>query len=64
MLTYPSNERHWRQVNYEQDDLRDVRLWWNENITKLAYDMPDGPWVDTLLPPESGSARLQVVSED
>ena len=63
MMTYAGLDRRWRQVQYEQDDLRRERQWWNEHITKLAQDMPDGPWIEALLPEESG-ARLTVVSDD
>lgn len=63
MLTYAAADRRWRQVQYEQDDLRKERQWWNEHITQLAHDMPDGPWVDSLLPTE-GNARLTVVQDD
>ncbi len=62
MTTYAAAERVWRHTQYDYDDLRDQRNWWNENITKLAASMPDGPWVETLL---SGTARprLQVVQD-
>ncbi|MGF1612208.1 MAG: peptidase [Kiloniellales bacterium] len=63
MMTYARADRRWRQVQYEQDDLRNERQWWNEHITQLAHDMPDGPWVESLLPPES-AARLTVVQDD
>lgn len=63
MLTYATADRRWRQVQYEQDELRQQRLWWNEHITKLAHDMPDGPWIEALLPEESAT-RLTVVSDD
>ena len=63
MLTYAVSDRRWRQVQYEQDDLREQRLWWNEHLTKLAHDMPDGPWIEALLPDESAT-RLTVVSDD
>ncbi|MDR3517825.1 MAG: peptidase [Azospirillaceae bacterium] len=51
MVTFHRGDRQWRQSNYDYDDLRDQRLWWNRNITDLARRMPDGPWVETLLSP-------------
>lgn len=63
MATYSNTDRRWREVQYEQDELRQERSWWNENITKLAQDMPDGPWVASLLP-EAPATHLTVVPED
>lgn len=63
MLVYLVADRRWREVHYDYDDLRDQRVWWNEHITRLADDMPDGPWVEALLgPPDSG--RLSLVGDD
>ncbi len=62
LLTYTTAERRWRMAQYEQDELREQRIWWNEHITKLATEMPDGPWIDELLS-ESTGARLSVVRE-
>jgi putative proteasome-type protease len=28
----------------------DQRQWWNRHITDLAQRMPDGPWIDKLVP--------------
>lgn len=50
MVTYQSQERTWRQSNFDYDDLMEQRQWWNRNITDLARRMPDGPWVETLVP--------------
>ena len=63
MLVLRRGERHWRQVHFEYDDLLQQRVWWNEHITKLADDMPDGPWVETLLT-QAGGERLTIVGED
>ena len=52
MVSYHAAERNWRQSNFDYDDLVEQRLWWNRNITELARRMPDGPWVDTLVPEE------------
>ena len=62
LLTYSPTDRQWRQVHYQQDDLRDQRIWWNENITQLVERMPDGPWLDRLAP-GAGPARLKVVTD-
>lgn len=50
MVSYLASERTWRQSNFDYDDLVEQRQWWNRNITELARKMPDGPWVDALLP--------------
>jgi putative proteasome-type protease len=49
-LTYPRAERQWRQIQFDDDDLRDQRQWWNINISGLVRQMPDGPWLDALMP--------------
>lgn len=63
LLVLPATEPRWREVHYDYDDLRDQRVWWNEHITRLADEMPDGPWVDALIPPTDG-ARLSLVQDD
>jgi putative proteasome-type protease len=63
MMTYAAADRGWREVKYDYDDLTSQRTWWNQHITKLANDMPDGPWVDQLLP-EAGATRLSLVQDD
>ncbi len=63
LLTFGCDERRWRHQHYDYDHLRDQRVWWNEHITKLAAEMPDGPWVDTLLPGH-GEVRLSLVTDD
>lgn len=50
MVLYQTKTRSWRTANYDYDDLVEQRRWWNANITKLVEDMPDGPWLPTLLP--------------
>lgn len=64
LLTLPRVERRWRSAHYDYDDLMEQRTWWNRHITELAGKMPDGPWVDTLLPPAAGPSRLSLVTED
>jgi putative proteasome-type protease len=50
LATYSTQDRGWREAQYDYDDLAVQRQWWNEHLTELAQRMPDGPWVDTLLP--------------
>ncbi|HEY0837348.1 MAG TPA: peptidase [Azospirillum sp.] len=50
MVSYHATARAWRQANFDYDDLMEQRMWWNRHITELARRMPDGPWVDTLVP--------------
>lgn len=52
MVSYHAESRSWRQSNYDYDDLSEQRQWWNRNLTELARRMPDGPWVETLVPEE------------
>lgn len=63
LLVLPAAERRWREVHYDYDDLREQRIWWNEHITRLADEMPDGPWVKALLPAADGN-RLSLVRDD
>jgi putative proteasome-type protease len=63
LLVLPAGERRWREVHYDYDDLREQRIWWNEHITQLADEMPEGPWVDALLPRVDGN-RLSLVKKD
>lgn len=61
MLTWNRADRQWRESQYDYDDLRDQRLWWNEHITRLAASMPHGPWMESLLP---AGKRLSLVAEE
>ncbi len=64
MLTYAAGDRAWHEAQYDYDDVVQQRQWWNEEITRLAARMPDGPWVDSLLPGGREAHRLHVVSRD
>lgn len=50
MVSYERGDRTWRQTTFDYDDLGEQRLWWNRNITDLVRRMPDGPWVELLVP--------------
>lgn len=63
LATYSRSDKRWRKAQYDYDDLRDQRIWWNEHIKKLAKDMPDGPWASQLRP-GAPTAHLTIVSED
>lgn len=56
-LTYHRAERRWRQAQFDDDDLRDQRHWWNTHISDLVRQMPDGPWLETLVPGRAKSAE-------
>ncbi|NNG03921.1 MAG: peptidase, partial [Inquilinus sp.] len=62
LITYAGADRHWREQQFDYDDLVEQRQWWNKNITALAERMPDGPWVKDLLP-DTGQ-RLSVVKDE
>ena len=51
-MTYLAADRQWRQAQFDDDDLRDQRQWWNTHISGLVREMPDGPWSRQLLPSE------------
>lgn len=63
MLVYSRSHRRWREAHFDYDDLVEQRVWWNQHITQLANEMPDGPWVEPLLAPGSDS-HLSLVSDD
>jgi len=50
LVTYHVNDRLWRERQLNDQDLREQSQWWNEHLTQLANTMPDGPWLDGLLP--------------
>jgi putative proteasome-type protease len=64
MLTYARTDGRWRDSQYDYDDLRLQRQWWNEHITKLAAEMPDGPWTETLLTDPNAAPSLSLVKRD
>jgi putative proteasome-type protease len=50
LVTYHQADRQWREDQFDYDDLVEQRHWWNRHITGLAAQLPDGPWVESLLP--------------
>ncbi len=50
LVTYHAADRRWRDRQYGDYDLHEQGQWWNEQLTQLANAMPDGPWLDGLLP--------------
>ena len=50
LVTYHLLDRKWRERQFDDFDLREQGQWWNEQLTQLASTMPDGPWLDGLLP--------------
>ncbi len=63
MITYATADRRWREVHYDYEDLTSQRTWWNENLTQLAKQMPDGPWVEELIR-KAGGPSLTLVQDD
>jgi putative proteasome-type protease len=49
MLTF-TKDRRWREIELDSDDVDGIRQWWNDSVTKLAANMPAGPWAECLLP--------------
>jgi putative proteasome-type protease len=70
MLTFLVRDGLWREVNYDYDDLREQRIWWNEHIKELVAAMPDGPWMEPLVPEPRASVdvpkpkRLTIIKDD
>lgn len=64
MLTYTRDDGRWREAQYDYDDLRRQRQWWNEHITQLAAEMPDGPWTEALLTEGTVASPLSLVKRD
>ena len=62
MVAMTNADSAWRQSQFDYDDLVDQRQWWNRNITDLAARMPDGPWIDKLMP--NAQPSLAVVRGD
>lgn len=60
VITFAASDRTWREAHYDYDDMTDQRNWWNEQLTKLAREMPDGPWIQPLVP----GARLTLVKDE
>lgn len=58
VMTYSIADDQWREAHYMDEDVRQQRNWWNDGITRLAREMPDGPWVDDLLP-----RKLRIVTD-
>jgi len=50
LVTYSVKDRQWRERQFEDQELHEQGQWWNEHLTQLASSMPDGPWLDGLLP--------------
>ena len=63
MLVQRTNSRSWREAQYDYDDLTPQRQWWNRELTRLAEQMPAGPWTDTLLG-DGHAGGLAVVTDD
>jgi len=55
VMTLPAADTQWRTATYEHDDLREMREWWNRNLTHMAAQLPDDPFV-RLLSGESGTS--------
>lgn len=53
VITYHTADRQWRERQYVYDELREQSQWWNQHLTELARTLPDGPWIEPLLPPSS-----------
>ena len=49
LVTYHISDHRWRERQFDDYDLREQGMWWNEHLTQLANAMPDGPWLDGLL---------------
>ena len=50
VIAYSTSDQQWRERQYEYDDLREQSQWWNRHLTDLATALPDGSWVEGMLP--------------
>lgn len=50
LITMHTSTRTWRQQHLHNDDVNELRYWWNEHITELVGKLPDLPWIEKLLP--------------
>ncbi|MDX2103992.1 MAG: peptidase [Alphaproteobacteria bacterium] len=50
MVTFSAIDRVWREAQFDDDDLRRQRQWWNTHIKGLVDRMPEGPWASALMP--------------
>ncbi len=64
IYTRSADDGVWRQSQYDYDDMVEQRTWWNTNLTRLAQEMPDGPWTAPLLPEAGGVERIKLIAED
>lgn len=56
LITFSNDDKTWREADYIDEDVRAQRHCWSDNLTRLAREMPDGPWVKDLL-----TAPLRIV---
>lgn len=47
-LTFNHEEGEWRENSLEDDDVREMRLWWNAHLANLVEHCPEGPWITPL----------------
>lgn len=50
IVTYHKTTGVWRETHLQEDDMREMRLWWNENIRELVSKSPDGEWLKNIAP--------------
>lgn len=63
LMLQRAGSRTWREAQYDYDDLTTQRQWWNRELTRLAEQMPAGPWTESLLS-ESPAGGLTVVGDE
>lgn len=58
IMTLPTSDGQWRTATFEHDDLRELREWWNRNLTHMAAQLPDDPFTDLVEGDTGGGADL------
>lgn len=63
LITLANADGKWREAQYDYDDVLEQRRWWNENLTRLAMRMPDGPWRNQLFTTTAEQKTLSLVQD-
>lgn len=48
-VTYSNKDEGWRDTHLQDDDVRELRLWWNQSLTALVHTAPESDWMPDLL---------------
>jgi putative proteasome-type protease len=63
MLCFSLKDFSWREQHLQEKDTKNLREWWNENISGLVAKSPDDYWLSALAP-ERSSSRTEIAEAD